>query len=243
MTFLYFYIITSKKEKYNSEKLNEIIPSGFSFSINDHIIDKTDILQKINTISSSLKIGNIARLYEHEFSDIQIETRQKKYKGGYLNNESEDIYPNLLGISIPKILYKAELNFDEDRISEKINEYLVGIGKRRINKFRKEKLIKNALREHSAWNDDWVLFENWLYTFRDIRDSHEPLSKVVDLGTVSDIDPKDFYETNDDYEKVFKHLLRQTFTEFCKTKRIEWVNEKKIYRFSNNRKKSINEAN
>ena len=233
---LYFYIITKKKEKYNQDKLKDIIPNGFAFSVSDHIVDKNDLLQKINAISSTLKIGNIARLYEHEFSDIQIESRQKKYKGGYLNNESENIYPNVLNITIPKVLYKAELNIDERGISEKMNEYLVSKGKRRVKKFKKEKLIKQALREYRVRYEDWVLFENWLYSFRDLGNTKEPLSKIVDGGTVTEMVCEDFHETNDDYKNVFKHLLRRTFTEFCKTKGIEWFNRKKLYRFANDRK-------
>lgn len=233
---IYFYILTAKKEKYNDGKLAPMLPKEFFFTTNEHVFDKDEILKKINGISSTLKIANIARLYEHEFSDIQIETRQRKYQGGYLNNESEDIYPNLLNISVPKVLYKAELNINENKISEKINEFLVSIGKRKIKKFRKEKLIKHALKEVNVWNDDWVLFENWLYTFRNLSNNREPLRMVIDLGTVTEIEIQDFIETNDDYTKVFKYLLRQTFTEFCKTKRIEWVNAKRIYRFANNRK-------
>ncbi len=248
---IYFYILTEKKGKYNDSKLAAILPKEFLFSTSEHVIDKDEILKKINGISSTVKIANIARLFEHEFSDIQIEDRQLKYKEGYLNSESEELSPNLLGISVPKVLYKAELYFDEDRIAEKLNEFLVSIGKRRVKKFRTEKLIKQELRDYYAWNDDWVVFENWLYTFRDLHLKHESLNNIIDVGTITPIDSQDFYETNDDYAKVFKYLLRQTFSEFCKTKEIEWVNKKKLYRFANNRKepsekeirwKGINEA-
>ena len=101
---LYFYILTEKKEKYNDDKLTEFLPTDFSFSPSDHVFDKNDILKRIEGIGSTPKIAKIARLYEHEFSDIQIDSRQQKYKAGYLNNEEEEVCPNLIDITIPKVL-------------------------------------------------------------------------------------------------------------------------------------------
>lgn len=52
---LYIYIITHKKDKYNDDKLQPYIPADFSFSTTDHVIDKDNLLKKINTLSSTLK--------------------------------------------------------------------------------------------------------------------------------------------------------------------------------------------
>lgn len=233
---LYFYILTEKKEKYSDEKLDDIIPKDFVFSTNQHVLDAKEILKRIENINSTPKLESIARLYEHDFSEIQSEARKLKFQSGYLNNEPEFLSPNLIGITIPETLYKAEINIDEKLITDRINEYLVSIGKRRIKKFKKEKLIKAELRDYHAFNDDWVVFENWLYTFRNLHIQHEALNKIIDIGTITPIDSLDFYDKNDDYARVFKHLLRQTFIEFCRTKEIEWVFKKKIFRFANNRK-------
>ncbi|HAP95431.1 MAG TPA: hypothetical protein DCP54_06715, partial [Chryseobacterium sp.] len=133
---LYLYILTEKKPQYNDAKLKDVIPDSFGFESSDHIIDKDVILQKINAISSTPKIQAISKLYEHEFSDIQIEQRQLKFENGYLNNEPEDISPNMVKISFPKVLYKAELFINEEAILENLNDYLESIGKRKVKKLK-----------------------------------------------------------------------------------------------------------
>lgn len=233
---IFFYIITHKKEKFNEKRIEDIIPDGYSFSASVNIIDITDILRKIDAIASPGKLEYIAKLYEVEFSDIQIEQRKQKYQAGYLNNDLETIFPNLLSITFPQYFYKAELNIDDKSLADEINEFLVRIGRRKVKLFRKEKLIKQALRKINASCDDWLLFENWIYSFRDLSDIKEPLNKIIDVGTVTEIECQNFCDDNEDYSNVFKHLLRKTFGEFCKTKGIEWFGKKKIFRFANNPK-------
>lgn len=231
---IYIYIINNKAAKINEAKINEIVPAEFKFSPNLNIIDNSNLLRKINSLQSVAKIEYIAKIFEQEFSDIQLELRKLTYQSGSLKNEPEYLFPNLLGINIPTSLFKAQLNIDEESLSDEINQYLIGIGKRKINKFRTEKLVKQALRKYHTKNDDWILYEKWVYTFRDLSDTKEALSKIVDVGTITEIDCYDFYSANEDSERVFKNILRKTFGEFCKTKGIEWFAKKKIFRFSNN---------
>src|SRR5690606_9032079 len=106
---LYIYVITEKREQYNDAKLAEAIPHGFTFNSVEHVIDKDSILQKINSISATQKLLTISKLYEHEFSDIQIAQRKRKFESGYLNSEPENICPNMVRISFPTHIYKADL--------------------------------------------------------------------------------------------------------------------------------------
>jgi hypothetical protein len=156
------------------------LPEGFSFDVTDHIIDKDVLLQRINAISSTPKLELISKLFEHEFSDVQIEMRKQKFENGYLNNEPEELFPNFLEISIPSNLYFADLKFDEAGVTNKINDYLESIGKKRSKTIRKEKLIKNILRESKAQCSDWLLHDGKLFTFKDLNSKDEPLGIVID---------------------------------------------------------------
>jgi hypothetical protein len=231
---LYFYIITHKKEKYNDNKLSKLLQDGFLFSTKEHVIDKDVLLQKINSISSTLKLQTLAKLFEHEFSDIQIDLRKKEYIGGYLNNEPENLSPNLLQITFPDTFYKAELDIDEEIILADFNKYLVSIKKKPIKRMRKPKLVKRALRNYRCKAVDWLLHENCIYTFKNLNDEQEPFREIVDKGTVTPIESKEFYESGEDSKRVFKHLLRNTLMELCKVKEIEWYGKKEIFRFANN---------
>lgn len=234
---LYFYIITQKRQNYDEDKLDSWLQDGFVFIPNEHIIDKDSLLHKIINLTSTQKILTISKIFEHEFSDTQINLRRKEFTGGYLNNESEDIFPNLLPITFPDTFYKAELNIDEEGILAKTNEYLVSIGKIPLKHIRKAKLVSKALKSYRCKTQDWVLFENAILTFRNLYDDQEPYRKIIDKGTITPIECKDFYESRDDNKKVFKHLLRNSLTELCRLKDIEWFGKNEIFRFANNPQK------
>lgn len=232
---LYFYILTEKKPQYNHSKLSDVMPNGFVFDSNEHIIDKDIILQKINAISSTPKIQAISKLYEHEFSEIQIEQRKQKFENGYLNNEPEDISPNMVAISFPTVLYKAELFVDEDAIIENLNEYLQSVGRRKVKKLKPNTLVKKALKQNQIYFEDWILFEKCIYTFRDLNKNNEPIRKIIDAGTITSLECTDFYEQSEATNRVFKNLLRKALIQLCYFKGIEFFAPRGIFRFANTR--------
>lgn len=235
---LYIYILTEKKPQYNDTKLNGIIPDNFAFVTNEHVIDKDVILQKINAISATPKLQAIAKLYEHEFSEIQIEQRKKKFENGYLKNEPENISPNMVKITFGNKIYKADLNIDEERITGRVNEFLALKGRRTIKKIKPNKLVRSALREYKAIASDWILYENCLYTFRDLNSNREPFRNIVDIGTITSFECSEFYEQNEASNRVFKHLLRNTLMQLCFLKEIEWYDRRGTFRFANRDPKS-----
>lgn len=231
---LYIYIITHKKEKYNDEKLKPFIPKDFVFSTVENVIDKDDILQKISTLSSTPKIEAISKIYEHEFSAFQVQMRKKSYVNGCLNTESEDISPNLLKISFPKYIYQAELNIDENDIINSLNEYLATIDRKPVKKLKPGNLVKKALRAVNVKSGEWVLHEKYVYTFKNLDDNSEPFCKIVDIGTITRLECKEFYDGDENRLRVFKHLLRNTLIELCRSKEIEWYGKRELFRFANN---------
>jgi hypothetical protein len=231
---LYVYIITQRKEKYNEDKLLPFIPTGFSFSAVENVIDKDNLLEKISAISSTPRIAAIAKIYEHEFSDFQIAQREKQYSRGYLKIEEEVISPNMLNVSFPEDFYQAELNIDEYEILEDLNSYLISINKRPVKRLDSYKLVKKALRKSNVRSEEWILYENKLYTFRNLDNSNEPFREIVDIGTITKLNCRDFYDGDENLLRVFKNLLRNTFIEFCKLKEIEWYGKQGIFRFANN---------
>ena len=233
---LYIYIITHKREKYNDDKLRSFIPKDFVFSTSENVIDKDTLLQKVSTLSSTSKIEAISKIYEQEFSDSQIQMREKAYVNGYLNTEAESICPNLLNISFPKYFYQAELNIDEEAITNDLNAYLISIKRKPVKKLKPGKLVKKALSGIGIKANDWALHKNCIHTFRNLHDTKEPVRKIIDIGTITEIECKDYYQDNDDTSRVFKNLLRNTLIELCKLKEIEWYGRQKIFRFANNPK-------
>lgn len=231
---IYFYFLTDKKQKYNQKKLNEITEDKFEFDCATQILDKDRILEKINSIEDSQLIGQIAKIYKHDFSDVQIDQRKQKYKHGYLNTDPEPIAANLLEVEIPKVLYQAELNIDEETITNDLNEYLISIGKKPIKKLKPNKLVRKALKRANSNVKDWVLHKNLIISFRNPHDGSDGLSKIIDKGTIEEYEVSDFYNESEASKNVFKSLLQKTLTELCFNKEIEFYNPQNIYRFANN---------
>lgn len=233
---LYIYILTHKKDKYSQDKIDKIIFNKIKFNVNENIIDKDNLLQKINSITDIHKLEQVSKIFEQEFSDIKIECRKDAYKKQYLSNKPENLYPNMLTISFPSSFYSAELMINEQEITDRINEFQRSKNRRTYKRIRKEMLVKQILRENGEMCSDFVLHEGKLFTFKDLFNDKEALRILIDKGTISSIDSNYYADINTDTEKVFKHLLRQTLIELCRVKRIEWVGSKHIFRFANNSK-------
>ncbi len=232
---LYIYIITEKKEKYPIDKLTELLPPEFNFTAENHILDKDNLLQLINAITVTSKLELLAKIFEHEFSDIQVELRKKDFDGGILKNDPEEVFPNMLEISFPQKFYIAQLNIDEAAITNRINDWLQQKGKRKIKKMRTDKLVKHALYGNECFNKDYLLHEKALYTFRNLHDPKEPFRKIIDIGTITEQASTDFYEDNEADNRVFKDMLRRSLIEYCNGRGLEWFPDKYILRFANSR--------
>lgn len=228
---LYIFFLTEKQRKYPEEKIKKIVGTQLQFDVKEHILDISDLVKRLSNLSL-VKLKYLSRIYKHEFSDIQIETREKQFKSGYLESESEKLYCNLLKISIPPKLYSAELFLDEQLIINRMNIYRESKGWRSLKKISdKGKLLRNELMYQKIYQQDWVFRNGRLYTFRNLHDNNEPFSQVVDKGTIEEYDCGEYYKVNEDHLNIFKNILRNTLIQDCFYIGLEWVNEKKILRF------------
>jgi hypothetical protein len=233
---LYIYILTEKEKHYQESVIKQLLPNKFSFKCNENIIDNTNVLQKINTLSVD-KLDYLAKIYEHEFSDIQIESREKEFKSGYLINKEEKLYPNLLEIRFPENFYVAELNIDDEEVLKRINEWRIKNNSKPIKKLKKAWAVANQLHFNKVYRQDWLLRENKLYTFQDLYNRRGPFSGIIDKGTINTIKSREYYSIGEDNLKIFKNLLRNVLIQDCYSKKLGWVGSKSILRFRMNRDK------
>lgn len=228
---VYLFFLSDKKKTYPEEKISSIVGAKLKFNVNEHILDTSDLLKRLSNLSLE-KLKFISRIYRHEFSDVQIGSREKKFKSGYLKSEFENLYCNLLKINVPNKLYSADLFLDEDIILTRINIYRESKGWKRLKVINdKSRLLKNQLIYQKAYFNDWVLRNNRIYTFRNLHNENEPLSSVVDIGTIEVNDSSEYYLSDDDKLRIFKHILRNGLIQDCYFKGLEWVNKKGILRF------------
>ncbi len=77
-------------------------------------------------------------------------------------------------------------------------------------------------------------YEVWnrqLITFHPLDDSQGPFARLVELGTVTPLAPKEFHENNVDQERVFKSLLRFTLQQKLHKHRVRWFHKDGLFAF------------
>ena len=174
----------------------------------------------------------LSKIYKHEFSDVQIESREKKYNKGYLSLEGEKLFLNLIEMVIPEKLFIADLDIKEEMIFERMNEWKVSQGMKPLKRPRnKESLLVNELKQRNMFCNDWLLRENKIYTFKNLSNDKEFFSQLVDKGTIVELKCQEYYDENHDSLRIFKNLLRNTLRQDGHHRGLEWVNKKGLLRF------------
>lgn len=232
---LYVFILTQKQNKYSGESLSMHVPDGFEFDVDKHILDIGDLRSRITYIQSLEKLELIARLCEHEFSDVQIDLRKKKYELGYLKSKPESIYVNFLEATFPNKLFIADLSIDTEAAKDKINKWRESKGWRKQRKFKQGELLRNEMIEKGVYDAEWMLRENKIHTFRNLYDNKEGLSQFIDKGTIVELSPEEYFTSSEAHLSNFKYLLKNCLIQLCRNKEMEWFSEDEILRFKNNR--------
>lgn len=78
---------------------------------------------------------------------------------------------------------------------------------------------------------DWHVFENKLISFKPLDDKSEPLSLLVETGSVEEFLVEEFAHINFKYENALLQLIDSTIQELLSYKDIQWVNKERLYRF------------
>lgn len=225
---VYVYILKTKQSKYSDDTFKKIIDGKFEFDSSSNIIDSTDILNEVKSWISMSRIHDFREILEEQFSSDAQESR--KY---YLENkdvlDSQIIYPNILEIISPEYIYVARLNIDREEVVKRSWETDYRL------KFKAS--LRKVIKSHMYYlgiqpTADWHEFEGNLISFKNLNDNEEPLSKLVELGTVERFTVDEFYENGENYQNAYQRLLSLAFTELLKVKNIRWLPKERIYRFS-----------
>lgn len=218
---LYILMLTNKQTSYSQASINQITGEAFQFSAKTHIIDLGDILAKV----SGLRIP----AQERVLNDLKIILGDIK---AYLDfnsdegNQSHTLVSNLVAVTPPKTVYVAELLLDEVSILAQAREHL-NFKKKSCSK---RSLVKMALLLNGAGTDDWVCFENRIFTFEDINTSS--VRQIVDIGTIESLESRDLSESQiDDNVNIFKQLLSGYVRETLKAHNVVYDQRDKLYYF------------
>lgn len=232
---LYMLILTPKQGSYSSTSLQGLLPETFDFEVGRHIIDLSDIRKTILDIPSLEILAQLAKLLQHEFSDIQISERKKVYQDKFLSKVPEKIFLNFLRIEFPEKIYMADVKIDEEVCADSINGYRRSRKLAPYKTFRPDTLLREAMRLAEIVSSDHIVRENKFITFRNLTKPEEPHRKVVDVNTIIEVNASDYFGQSEAHLGNFKYLLRQTLIDLGYERGLEWIGHKNILRFKNNR--------
>lgn len=219
------YVLTDRQKKYSQAALSEILERRFTFDVDTDILDYTDILHEV-TYFDVRRAEKLFEILNTNFRLVDFKSADNAYSLPI--EQKESVHLNLLELSFSDTLYVAELNPDifQDGSSQRRTR-----GKYKFESKREK--VRQALSALGyRFAVDWECYENSLITFHDLADSTLPLSKIIDIGTVTPLSPDEFYELNENQERVFKSLLRRCLQQKLFQRRVIWQNEESIFIFS-----------
>lgn len=211
---LIIYCITEKSKIKNN--FSENTNGKFHFDATKDVIDYTDLLKEINSLTDYGKVQRIENLLTKQFSEIKLQEYHV-----FESQKYESVYSNLLKISFPKELNTARIAISRKDIKKKRGIYN---DRQLIFQYKKEADIK--------FSSDWIDLNKQLYTFHDLSNTNHEISKVIDLGTRETILCEDFYSTSKDHERAFKALLKFCFSKYAHFLGIDFNHDEDLYIFA-----------
>lgn len=224
---LLIYVITKKQKRYNIKGFQDLVDGKFSFTLSDNIYDYQNLLNEVSSWISIPKIQDVLELLEFEFTEEKIDSR--KY---FVENKdkiiTESLYPNILELELPETVYVGTLEINRDEIISKSWET-----KYKLKKSASDKKVVNKAFEYYdiKYSRDWHIFEKKIISFKHLDDQDEPLSKLVETGTVEEISISEFSSISYKYEIALSQLIDNTIQEFLSKKDIQWLRKERMFRF------------
>ena len=215
---LIIYVLTERQKSYSEAAYKSIIQDSFSFNSGKDILDYRNILKDITDFQID-KIHRIQNILESNFGEGNMLLSPQVDE-----HFTERVHLNLLELFFPQTLYVAELVVDEEQALSN-HKY------KRQNSSRevvKNKLEQNGLR----FGVDWEYYKNQIVTFHNLGDDYLPLAQIVDKGTVTQFSSREFYETDENHERVFKTLLGRCLQQKLYQQRVLWQNEARLFIFA-----------
>lgn len=224
---LIIYVLTTKQKTYSGKAHKEIIQDRFVFHTKNDIKDYRDLLAIVNTLQID-KARRIEDILEANFGNRDVLRLVDSAA-----QEGEELYLNLLEISFPDALYVADLVVDREEV---IRNSWHGHDKGLKKNASTREVAHAALKQQGAtFAVDWECHENKVVTFHNLYDETLPLTKIIDLGTITPLDSARFYTINgsvdDNRERVFKSLLRRCLQQKLFHRNVWWQHQEGVFIF------------
>ncbi len=219
---LIVFMIQEKLDNYNKKIIKSICGDKINFNPDGDIVDLGGLMQFIKGLPLP-KLEKILTLFQDETGYIESApvVRDPEAKENLFSAPTAPPFEvgllNLFEIGFPETLYIGDWNFSKKQL-----------GTRKRND---RKLVQEALSQQSLkFSVDWVTTEKQIVTFHDLSNDLLPLNKIIDEGTVTELETQEFYE-NPVYRNKFVELLQRCLQQKLFHLGLHWQNEEREYIF------------
>lgn len=214
---LVIYVLTRKQSSYSQDAIDRVSSGRISLKWEDDIVDMGDICAKAANVAPRQLTAAIEIIRAYMRGGISAGLSASDFDPPTVSTERVNL--NLVEIYFPQRLFVADLR--DDIASQK------GSRNRNQRKKLRETLTQLNLRVPS----DYEVSSNQLITFHPLDDSQGPFARLIDLGTVTPLQPREFYGASEDSERIFKSLLRFTLQYRLFKHKIQWMHEDGLFVF------------
>ncbi|MXY89403.1 MAG: SMEK domain-containing protein [Gammaproteobacteria bacterium] len=208
------YILTRKQGSYSVESINKVCDGKIEFDVSSDILDYRDLAARgANAPPRILKraldiLGAYMRGCDIGLADQDFDPPDEP---------PETLSANLLEFYFPQTLYIAEL------LPEVLEEMK--------SRHQRTALGNFVRRQQLSVPSDYVVNADRLVTFHNLENRDGPFAFLVDEGTVETFQPSEYYDIDEDYERVFKSLLRLSLQQKLYRHRVLWKHIEKQFIF------------
>ena len=186
-----FYFLTRKQGSYAAESIEKICQKKIKFDTSTDIMDFTDLASKgANASVMSLKKASDVLGAYMRGCDIGLASQDFDPP----KDPPEKLSGNLVEFYFPQSLYIAEI------LPEVFDGKKVRSQRKAVKQFVKS--------QDRSVPSDFEVNAGKLITFHNLGKNDNPFAFLIDEGTIEPFQPSDFYNIDEDYERVFKSLLR-----------------------------------
>ena len=204
---LIILVVTTRQDKYHQKPIDDIVQSRMRFDVRSDIWDYRDLAASATTTSPSRVRVALSELnsYMYDHTDALAEEIANPP-----TSPPEDLTLNLIPIRLPDTLYIADVTSDAGTSRESVRRW--------------------ARLQDVTLPSDYEISRNKILTFRRL-DEDTPFRGLFDEGTVTPLDPQDYYGHDAAQERTFKSLLRFLLQQQLFDRDVRWSHESQVFFF------------
>lgn len=202
---LIVYVITRKQNQYSAASIQRLCGDKFQFNPTSDVLDFRDLA----TVGATRPPRALKKALDALLSYTQscaVGLGEKDFDPP--EDPPELLTSNLLECYFPSKLFIAPISPDVFGTRSPRNQ------RKAVGKFVRQ--------NHASVPSDYEVNSGRIITFHDLESSSNPFSMLIEEGAAEAIAPSDYYEIDDDHERVFKSLLRFSLQQKLYRHRVLW---------------------